>query len=115
MVKFFEIFENNYLKSYFGNLEIEIRSPFLEISKRPKLTLQNHIFLKIILKYTYQHRDATTEYSEISNMKLSIWFDISSKYIEGFCIIASVHVVLFSERLTDTSFKYFSLSFLPFL
>ena len=70
---------------------------------------------KKTLKYTYQQRDATNGYCEVLNMKLNIWFDIPSKYIEDFCIIASVAVVLFSERLTDTSFQYFSLRFLPFL
>ena len=73
------------------------------------------MFFKITLKYTYQQRDATTGYCEILNMKLNIWFDIPSKYIKDFCIIDSVAVVLFSERLTDTSFQYFSLRFLPFL
>ena len=38
-----EILENNQLKSYFGNSEITILSPFLEISERRKLTLQNHV------------------------------------------------------------------------
>ena len=28
----YEILENNWLKSYFGNLEMEILSPFLEYS-----------------------------------------------------------------------------------
>ena len=38
-----EILENNQLKSYFGNSEISILSPFFEISKRRKLTLQTHV------------------------------------------------------------------------
>ena len=72
-------------------------------------------FLNITLKYTNQQRDATTGYCEILNMKLNIWFDISSKYIEDFCIIASVAVALFSERLIETYFQYFFLRLLPFL
>ena len=76
-----------------------------------KLTLQNHVLFKKTLKYTYQQRDATTGYFKILNMKLNIWFDIPTKYIDEYCIIASVAVVLFTERLTDTSFQYFSLSF----
>ena len=72
-------------------------------------------FKKITLKYTNQQRDATTEYCEILNMDLNIWFDILSRYIEDFCIIASVAVVLFAERLTETSFQFFSLRILPFL
>ena len=43
---FLEIWENNQLKSYFGNSEIEILNPFLEISEHRKLTLQNVVFLK---------------------------------------------------------------------
>ena len=108
------LMENNLLKSYFENLEIKILFPFLEISHRRKLTFKNHVFFKIDLKYVYQQRDATTGYCEILNMKLNIWFDIPSKYIEDFCIIASVAVVSFSERLTDTSFLYFFLRLLPF-
>ena len=38
-----EILEKNQLKSYFGNWEIAILFPFLEISWRRKLTLQNHV------------------------------------------------------------------------
>ena len=88
-----EILENNQLKSYFGNLKIEIFSPFLEISYRQKLTLQNNVFFKKkTLKYTYQQRDATDGYCKVLNMKLNIWFDIPSKYIEDFCVIVSVAV-----------------------
>ena len=36
-------------------------------------------------------------------MNLNIWFDISSKYRENFCVIVSVAVGIFSEKLTDTS------------
>ena len=72
-------------------------------------------FKKITLKYTNQQRDTTAGYCEILNMNLNIWFDILSKYIEDFCIIASVAVVLFAERLTETSFQFFSLRILPFL
>ena len=74
-----------------------------------------YFFKKKTLKYTYQQRDATNGYCEVLNMKLNIWFDIPSKYIEDFCIIASVAVVLFSERLIGISFQYFSLRVLPFL
>ena len=38
-----EILENNQLKSYFGNSQIVIFSPSLEISQKRKLTLQNHV------------------------------------------------------------------------
>ena len=69
----------------------------------------------LFFKYTYQQRDATNGYSEVLNMKLNIWFDIPSKYIEDFCVIVSVAVGIFSERLTDTSCQYCSLWFLPFL
>ena len=70
---------------------------------------------KKTLKYTYQQRDATDGYCKVLNMKLNIWFDIPSKYIEDFCVIVSVAVGIFSERLTDTSGQYFYLCFLPFL
>ena len=53
---------NNKVKSYFGNSEIEILYPFLEISEHRKLTLQIFFFLKKTLKYTYQQRDATNGY-----------------------------------------------------
>ena len=56
------------------------------------------------------------EYCEVSNMKLNIWLDISSEYIEDFIATASVAVGLFSEKLTDTPCKDFSLTwFLAFL
>ena len=35
---------------------------------------------------------------EVSNMKLNIRLDISSKYIEDFCVIIPVAVGIFSER-----------------
>ena len=58
-----EILENDLLKSYFGNSEIEILSAFLEIYKQRKLTLQNRVFLKKkLLKYTYQQTGATNGY-----------------------------------------------------
>ena len=63
------------------------------------------------LKYTYQQRDATTKHCEVLNMKLNIWVDFSSKYINDFCIIASVAAGLFSERLTDTCFSIFPFGF----
>ena len=76
------------------------------------MTLQNHVFFKKnTLKYTYQQRDTTTGYCEVLNMKLNIWFDIPSKYIEDFCVIVSVAESIFSERLTATSSQYFSLWF----
>ena len=78
--------------------------------------MQNHVvvvfFKKKTLKYTYQQRDATNGYCEVLNMNLNIWFDIPSKYIEAFCVIVSVSVGIFSERLTDTSCQYFSFDFL---
>ena len=45
----------------------------------------------------------THGYSEVLNMKLDVWFDIPSKYIEDSCVSVSVPVSIFSERLTDTS------------
>ena len=39
-------------------------------------------------------------------MKLNVWLD--SKDIEDFCVIGSVVVGIFSERLTDTSCQDFS-------
>ena len=72
-------------------------------------------FLKKTLKYKYQQRDATNGYCEALNMKVDIWFDIASKFIKDFCIIVSVALGIFSERLTDTSCQDFSLCFLPFL
>ena len=70
-----------------------------------------YFFKKKTLKYTYQQRDATNGYCEVLNMKLNIWFDIPSKYIEDFCVIVSVAESIFSERLTATSSQYFSLWF----
>ena len=70
---------------------------------------------KKTLKYTYQQRDATDGYCKVLNMKLNIWFDIPSKYIEDFCVIVSVAVGISWEILADTSCQYFSLWFLPFL
>ena len=66
-------------------------------------------FLKKTLKYTYQKIDATNGYCEVLNMNLNICFHIPSKYIENFCVIISVTVGIFSERLTDTSCQHFSL------
>ena len=34
---------------------------------------------------------------QVLNMKLNIWFDIPSKYIEDFCVIVSVPVGIFSK------------------
>ena len=34
---------------------------------------------------------------QVLNMKLNIWFDIPSKYIEDFCVIVSVAVGIFSK------------------
>ena len=58
-----------------------------------------------------QQRYATNGYCEVLNVKLNIWFDIPSKYIEDFCVIVSVAESIFSERLTATSSQYFSLWF----
>ena len=102
-----EILENNLLKSYFGNSEIEILFPFLEICSRRKLSLSNHFFKNITLKYTYQQRHATNGYCEVLNVNLNIWFDITSRYTENFCVTVSVAVGIFSERLTDTSCQNF--------
>ena len=77
------------------------------------INLTNQVFFKKknTLQHTYQQRDATTGYCEVLNMKLNIWFDIPSKYIEDFCVIVSVAEGIFSERLTATSSQYFSLCF----
>ena len=69
-------------------------------------------FFKKNWKYTYQQRDATNGHCEVLNMKLKIWFDIPSKYIETFCVIVSVVVGILLERLTDTPCQDFSLCFL---
>ena len=45
--------------------------------------------------------------NEILNMKLNIWIDIVSKYMEDSCVIFYVTVCTFSERLTDTSCQDF--------
>ena len=71
--------------------------------------MQNHVFLKKTLKHTYQQRDATNWYCEVLNMNLNILLDILSKYIDNICVIVSVAVGIFSERLTDTSCQDFSL------
>ena len=60
-------------------------------------------------------RTSIHEYCEVLNMKLNIWLDITSKYIEGLCVIASVALGIFSERLTDTFCQDFSLWFLGLL
>ena len=70
--------------------------------------MQNHVLFKKNLKYTYQQRDATNGYCEVLNINLNLWFDIPSKYIENFCVIFSVAVGIFSEKLTDTSSQDFS-------
>ena len=43
--------------------------------------------------------------------KFSIWLNIPSKYIEYLYVIVSDIVGIFSERLTDTSYKDFFLWF----
>ena len=48
-------------------------------------------------------------------MKLNIWLDIPSKYMEDFYVSVFIIVHIFSERLTDTSCQDFSLWFLTFL
>ena len=45
---------------------------------------------KTTLKYTYQQRDATNGYCQVLNMKLNTGFDIPNKYMEDFCVIASL-------------------------
>ena len=55
-------------------------------------------FIKTTSKYTYQKGDATNGYCEVLNMNLNIWFDITTKYIENFCVIRSVAVGIFSQR-----------------
>ena len=66
---------------------------------------------KQLKKNTYQQRDVRNGYCQVLNMNLSIWFDITSKYIENFCVIVSVAVGIFSERSSDTSCQDFSLWF----
>ena len=44
-------------------------------------------------------------------LKISIWLNISSKYIQDLYVIFSVIVGIFSERLTDTSCQDFFLCF----
>ena len=53
--------------------------------------------------------------NEVLNMKLHIWLDIPSKYIEDFYVIVFVAMGIFSETLTGTSCRDFSLWFLAFL
>ena len=69
------------------------------------------VFFKKTLIYTCQQGDATNGHCEVLNMNLSIWFDIPSRYIENFCVIVSVDVDIFSERLTNTYCQNFSLLF----
>ena len=53
---------------------------------------------------------------EVLNMKLNIWLDIPSKYMEDFYDIVCINIVgLFSERLTKISCQDFFLWFLAFL
>ena len=40
-----------------------------------------------------------------------MWCHIASKYIENFCVIISFAVIIFSERLADTSCQHLSLWF----
>ena len=63
------------------------------------------------MTYTYQQRDATNGYCEVLNMNLNIWFGIPSKYIENFCVIISVVVGIFSERLTTHLVRIFAFDF----
>ena len=76
--------------------------------------MQNRFFLKETLKYTYQQKDATNGYCEALNMKLNIWLDIPSKYIEDFCVIVSVAVGIFSERLLTHLVRIFPYNFWHF-
>ena len=71
--------------------------------------MHNHAFFLKKLKYTYQQRDATNGYCAVLNMNLNIWFDIPSKYVGNFCVIVSVAVSIFLERLSDSSCQDFSL------
>ena len=48
-------------------------------------------------------------------VKLSIWFNIPSKYTADLYVIVSVLVAIFSERLTVTSCQDFSFWSLVFL
>ena len=48
-------------------------------------------------------------------MKLNLWFEIPSKYMEDFYDIFCVIVGIFSKRLTNTTCQDFSLWFLGFL
>ena len=74
------------------------------------------LFFKKKKKNTYQRRDTKNGYCKVLNMNLNIWFDISSKYRENFCVIVSVAVGIFSEKLTDTSCQdLFPLFFFLFL
>ena len=66
--------------------------------------------IKVSLIRTFIHG-----YYEGLNIKLNIWLDIPSKYMEGFNDIVCVIVGIFSERLTNTSYQNFSLCFLAFL
>ena len=68
-------------------------------------------FKKKHLKYTCKQRDATDGYCEVLNMNLNIWFNIPIRYIENVCVIVSVAVGLFSEKLTDRSCQDFSFLF----
>ena len=53
-------------------------------------------------------------YCEVLSMKLNIWLDIPSKYIEDFYAVVCVIVGIFSERLADTSGQGFPLGFWNF-
>ena len=76
-----------------------------------KLAKSCFFLKKQTLKYTYQQRDATNGYCEVLNMNLNIWFDIPSKHIENFCVIISVVVGIFSERLATDLVRIFAFDF----
>ena len=50
-------------------------------------------------------------YYEVLIMKLNVWLDIPSKYIEYSCVTVSVAVDIFSKRLTDIFCKVFHFGF----
>ena len=78
------------------------------ISREPVI-LQEHIssFGKnLSLIRTFIHG-----YCEVSNMKFNIWLDVSSEYIEDFCVIVSVAVGIFQINLLKDLVRSFSFGF----
>ena len=72
-----EILGNNQLKSYFGNSQIAILSPFLQISLRRKLTLQNHV---LNFKMHISRKSLILE-QQMSSFDLSL----IRSFIHGYC------------------------------